>query len=128
MTDPRNEIDDWLGTEVTPLSPPPGALDRIRHRARRRKTRQVVIASAGCAVVVAAAVAVPRVLPGPRPSANQQVAGSQHSVTTPAGPNASAGTPAPEGSGSPQIQGQQRTQLSTTTSGTAPPRISGRLR
>jgi hypothetical protein len=121
MTDPRNEIDDWLGTEVTPLSPPPGALDRIRHRARRRKTRQVVIASAGCAVVVAAAVAVPRVLPGPRPSANQQVAGSQHSVTTPAGPNASAGTPAPEGSGSPQIQGQQRTQLSTTTSGTAPP-------
>ena len=121
MTNPRDEIDDWLRTEVTPLSPPSGALDRIRRRARQRKTRQVVVASAGCAVVLAAAVAVPRVLPGTRPSANHQVAGGQRSVTAPASPNASAATPAPQGSGSPQIQLDQRTRLSTSTTGTLPP-------
>jgi hypothetical protein len=122
VTDPRDQIDDWLGSEVTPLSPPPGALDRIRRRARQRKVRQVVVASAGCAVVLVAAVTVPRVLSATRPTGvNRPVAGAQHSVAASVAPSAGASTPAPQGSGSPQVQVQQRTQLSTTTSGTAPP-------
>jgi hypothetical protein len=122
VTDPRDQIDDWLRTEVTPLSPPPGALGRIRRRARQRKTRQVVVAAAGCAVVLTAAVAVPQLVSGPLSGGgNPPVAGSQHTATPPAGVSASAGTPGPLGSGSPQVQLQQRTRLSTTTSGTAPP-------
>jgi hypothetical protein len=124
MTDPRNPLDDWLRTEVTPLSPPPGALDRIRRRARQRRVRQVVVASAGCAVVLAAALAGPQLLSGHLSrGGNPSVAGGQRSVTTQPGNGASvsAATPGPEGSGRPQVQLQQRTQLSTTTSGTAPP-------
>jgi hypothetical protein len=121
VTDPRDQINDWLMTEVTPLSPPPGALDRIRHRARRRKIRQVVVASAGCAVVLAIAVAAPQLASGHLSAGNLPVAGGQHSPPTQPGASASAGTPGPEGSGSPQVQLQQRTRLSTTTSGTAPP-------
>jgi hypothetical protein len=122
VTDPRDEIDDWLRADVAPLSPPPGALGRIRRRARQRKVRQVVVASAGCAVVLAAAVTVPRALSGTQPAgAKHPVAGAQQSVTAPATSSAGTSTPAPEGSGSPQVQLQQRTQLSTSTSGTAPP-------
>ena len=62
MTSPRDEIDDWLAGEVAPLNPPPGSLDHIRRRARQRKTRQAVFAAAGCAVVIAAAVAVPQLV------------------------------------------------------------------
>ncbi|MGH3300633.1 MAG: hypothetical protein ACRDOK_02935, partial [Streptosporangiaceae bacterium] len=61
MTDPRDQIDDWLATDVTPLGPPPGSLDRVRRRVRQRRTRQVVVASAGCAVLLAAGVAAPEV-------------------------------------------------------------------
>jgi hypothetical protein len=86
--------------------------------------RQVVVASAGCAVVLTAGVAVPQLVSGHRSGGGTpQVAGGQRSVTTqpPAGASTSAGTPGPEGSGSPEVQLQQRTRLSTTTSGTAPP-------
>ena len=122
MTDPRNQLDDWLRTGVTPLSPAPGTLDRIRRRARQRQMRQVVVASAGCAVVLAAALVAPQLIAGQRAGpGNRPAAGSQVSVTAPAGPSASAGTPGPEGSGSPQVQLQQRSRLSTTSSGTAPP-------
>jgi hypothetical protein len=122
--DPRDLIEDWVRSEVTSLSPPPGALNRIRRRARQRKMRQVVVASAGCAVLLAAGVAVPQLVSSHRSGGGSaQVAGGQRSVTTqpPAGASASAGTPGPEGSGSPEVQLQQRTRLSTTTSGTAPP-------
>src|SRR5215475_7522844 len=122
MTDPRDQIDDWLRTEVAPLSPPPGALDRIRRRARRRKTRQVLVASAGCAAVLAAGVTVPQVLSARGSGANLPVASSQAPVTTQPAAGGSAGTPVPQGSGSPQpIQIEQHTRLSTSTSGTRPP-------
>lgn len=75
MTSPRDEIDDWLGGEVRPLYPAPGALDRIRLRARRRKTRQAVFAAAGCAVVLAAAVTVPQLVSGGRQAGGTQSAG-----------------------------------------------------
>lgn len=124
MTEPRNQVDDWLRTEVTPLSPPAGALDRIRRRARQRKMRQVLVASAGCVVVLAAGLAAPQLLAGQGSrAASPAVAGGQRSVPVQPGTGPSAGTPTsgPQGSGSPQIQAQQRTRLSTSTSGTAPP-------
>jgi hypothetical protein len=71
VTSPRDKIDDWLEHGVTPLSPPPGSLDRIRRRARQRKTRQATIAAAGCAVVLAGAVVTP-----------QLIATGQHSHST----------------------------------------------
>ncbi|HEY2077182.1 MAG TPA: hypothetical protein VGH53_12695, partial [Streptosporangiaceae bacterium] len=62
MTSPRDEIDNWLEHGVTPLYPPSGSLDRIRRRARQRKTRQATIAAAGCAVVFAGAVVTPQII------------------------------------------------------------------
>jgi len=124
VTDPRDHIDEWLRTEVTPLSPPTGTLDRIRRRARQRKIRQVLVASAGCAVVLAGAVAGPQLLSGSQSGGREpSLAGGQRSITArqQTGASESAGAPGPQGSGSPQVQVQQRTRLSTTTSGTAPP-------
>ncbi len=71
MTNPRDQVDDWLASEVTPLSPPPGSLDRIRHRARQRKTRQAVFAAAGCAVVLAAVATAPQLIAGGRQPGQQ---------------------------------------------------------
>jgi hypothetical protein len=62
VTSPRDQIDDWLEHGVTPLYPPPGSLDRIRRRARQRKTRQATFAAAGCAVVLAGAVVTPQLI------------------------------------------------------------------
>jgi hypothetical protein len=62
VTSPRDEIDNWLEHGVTPLYPPSGSLDRIRRRARQRKTRQATFAAAGCAVVLAGAVVTPQLL------------------------------------------------------------------
>jgi hypothetical protein len=62
LTSPRDEIDNWLERGVAPLYPPPGSLDRIRRRARQRKTRQATFAAAGCAVVLAAAVVTPQLM------------------------------------------------------------------
>ena len=124
MTSPHDEIDDWLGGEVRPLYPPAGALDRIRLRARRRKTRQAVFAAAGCAVVLAAAVTVPQLVTGGRQPGGHnppvaagsatspgQQSGSHSAAASTAGPVANASSLLPE-----------RSYLSTTTSGApAPP-------
>jgi hypothetical protein len=121
MTEPRDELEDWLRAEVAPLSPPPGTLDRVRRRARQRKIRQVVVASAGCAVVLAAAIAVPQLAPGSPSGGERPVAAPDSAPATqpPGTPPSSSSTPAgPQGTGT---QLQQRTSLSTTTSGTTPP-------
>jgi hypothetical protein len=121
VTSPRDPIDDWLGADVTPLSPPPGSLARIRQQARRRKTRQATFAAAGCAVVLAAAVATPQVISALhqplRHHNNQSVAiGS----TTPSmQPSRGSNTPSPYVTKPVQIH--QRSRLSTTTSNTTPP-------
>jgi hypothetical protein len=118
VTSPRDEIDDWLSSDVRPLQPPPGSLDRIRRRARQRKTRQVVFTAAGCAVVLAAAVTVPRLVVSGHPARGHNpsvAAGStpsslqpsaSHSTTSSTGPDASASAPIPQHSYS---------YLSTTT-------------
>jgi hypothetical protein len=122
VTDPRDQLDDWLGTEVTPLGPPPGTLDRIRKRARQRKTRQVVVASAACAVLLGAAVAAPQIAASFRPAKRPPLAGQISPPLTKAPDTQSPGAGlSPEATLSGPIQLQQRTTLSTTTSGTAPP-------
>jgi hypothetical protein len=124
VSSPRDEIDDWLGGEVEPLSPPPGALDLIRRRARHRKARQAVFAAAGCAVVLAAAVSVPRLVSGGSnaggPNRSLAAAPTPTSVRASASPAASS-SGAPAAASSSPIQQQQRSTLSTTTSGTVPP-------
>jgi hypothetical protein len=118
---PRDPIDDWLGTDVTPLSPAPGSLARIRQRARRRKTRQATFAAAGCAVVLAGAVVTPQLLsashqPGHNhpPVAIQSTAPSvQPSVSR------SSSSSGPQARKATQIQQQQHTTL--THSWTRPP-------
>jgi photosystem II stability/assembly factor-like uncharacterized protein len=57
-------IDDWLGTDVELLQPRPGTFDRIHLRARRRKTLTATTTALGAAVVIAAAVVLPRFVPG----------------------------------------------------------------
>jgi hypothetical protein len=123
VTSPRDEIDEWLGREVTPLSPPPGSLDRIRRRARQRKQRQALFAAAGCAVVIAAAVSVPQLISTgsgqPGAGTTPPIAGSQRPQTVQpsrgqTGPG--SGSASPDGS---SVQLHQRTTLSN--SHTVPP-------
>ena len=95
MDEPRDDIDTWLEERVTPLLPRPGTFDHIRKRARQRKLRQAAMAAAGTALVVAAAIIVPRlVLSG-------HVGGTpvaQGSSTTPVHQNSSSpARPSPSG-------------------------------
>src|SRR5258708_35844771 len=68
MNSPRDEIDKWLNAEAAPLYPRTGSLERIRGRARQRKRRQALMTAVGCAVVLAAAVAVPQIVSGRHPA------------------------------------------------------------
>src|SRR6266481_8273886 len=100
VTSPRDQIDDWLEGEVPPLYPPAGSLDRIRHRARQRKTRQALFAAAGCAVVLAGAVTVPQLVgtggqargPNPSSAAGSTPPSISPGTTNSAGSSASAAT------------------------------------
>jgi hypothetical protein len=123
VTSPRDEIDDWLGGDVRPLHPAPGALDRIRHRARRRKTRQAVFAAAGCAVVLGAAVTVPQLVSGGRQPGGHNppvAAGSASSPAQPSGSHSTAASTAGPAANSSSLL-PERSYLSTTTSGAPPP-------
>jgi hypothetical protein len=60
MTDHRDPIDDWLGTDVELLPPPPGAFQRIRRRAHHRRTIRTAMSAAAAAIVVAAGVTLPQ--------------------------------------------------------------------
>jgi hypothetical protein len=120
VSSPRDEIDDWLGGEVEPLRPLPGALDGIRRRARQRKARQAVVAAAGCAVVLAAAVSVPQLI-GRSNNAGKPVAGEVTPASIqPSQSHATSNTVAPSARSSSPIQRPpQRTTLSN--SWTIPP-------
>jgi len=62
VSEPRDELDSWLGTQVQPLLPPPGTFERVSRQARRRRTRRAVLAAAGAGAIVAvAAVVIPEV-------------------------------------------------------------------
>jgi hypothetical protein len=123
VTEPRDEIDTWLGHEVEPLPPPPGTFDRIHRRAHRRKLNQALTAATGAVVVIAGAVLIPTVATGVLTSDNNTpphppaaVSGTSHSAST-APRSTPVSTPtqrasAPAGGG---------TGLSATTSGASPP-------
>lgn len=98
MTEPHDNLDDWLQAEIQPMQPPPGTFDRVRKQARRRKARQVAISavSAGTAavVIVLAVVTLPRVVPKvlhPRPAAAGQ--SLTPPVSTGASPASSTASP-----------------------------------
>ncbi|HUC23235.1 MAG TPA: hypothetical protein VMA73_11060 [Streptosporangiaceae bacterium] len=120
MTSPRDEIDNWLARDVTPLYPPAGSLDRIRRRARQRKTRQATITAAGCAVVLAGAVVTPQLLATGQQSVHHRLPTIAIAPSSPAvQPNIS-----PTGHTPPQVSGkatqiEQHTTL--TKSWTRPP-------
>jgi hypothetical protein len=126
VTEPHDQLDGWLTADVTPLSAPPGTLDRIRRRARKRKVRQVVLASAACAVVLGGAVSAPQIAaslraarkPPPTASRLSRPVTKVPSTRASGGPAVTASTPV--GSVTP-TQFKQRTALSATTSGTVPP-------
>ncbi len=62
MTEPRDEIAQWLDAPVEPLPPPPGTLERIRRRARRHRRNQAMAATATAIAVVAGLAAAPRLV------------------------------------------------------------------
>ena len=122
MTDPRDEIDTWLEHDVTPLMPRSGSLDRIRRTARRRKATQAVLAAAGCAVVVAAAVTVPQLIGGRSPHAGQPGPGGGGRPRRSRRPRPSASRHGRDGlQRLKHLRLNQRTTLSTTTSGGSVP-------
>src|SRR6516165_7008976 len=97
MDEPRDDIDTWLETRVTPLQPHPGTFEQIRRRARRRKAGRAALTAAGAVVVLAGAITVPRlILNGPAGSTPV----AQQGPTTPAqrsstGPGKTTGTGTP---------------------------------
>jgi hypothetical protein len=120
VSSPRDEIDDWLGGDVEPLGPPPGALDRIRRRARRRKVNQAMVAAAGCAVVLAAAVSVPQLVGGGNHAGKPLANGATSPSLQPSASQAGSISVAPSVHSSAPIQTPpQRTTLSN--SWTIPP-------
>jgi hypothetical protein len=107
VTDQHDPVDEWLERDVRPLLPPTGTLDRIRHRARRRKRNQALLAAAGCAVVVAGIATAPQIasalhnppagrpvasslpptakkVPSPGPGSNTSAPQATHATLTPA--------------------------------------------
>ncbi len=124
MTEPRDEITDWLGHEVEPLAPPPGTFERIHGTARRRKRAQGLATAAGALVVVTGAVLVPSLatglLRGGGPGPAQAVAGLRQVTSQPASsppPLATHSAPAT----APVSEAPSGTGLSVTTSGNPPP-------
>ena len=106
MDEPRDDIDTWLEERVTPLLPRPGTFEQVRKRARRRKLGQATMAVVGAAVVVAGAIAVPRlVLPrhvGGAPLAQaSSTTPAQQSSPSPAKPSSSATAGSVDGSARP---------------------------
>ncbi|MDQ2810314.1 MAG: hypothetical protein M3Z75_00130 [Actinomycetota bacterium] len=87
MADRRDDVDSWLSERIDPLPPPPGTFDLIKRRAKRRKYRRLAITASTAAVIVAAAVTVPRVvnLPVLSPSSTAGVEAGHPASATPAG-------------------------------------------
>ena len=121
MTSPRDQIDDWLEHGVTPLHPPTGALDRIRRRARQRKTRQATFAAAGCAVVLAGAVVTPQLISAGQHSQHRPppVAVGNSSPAVQSSPGQGSHTAAPQSQKATPVQRKQHTKLAK--SWTKPP-------
>jgi hypothetical protein len=124
VTDPHHHdpVDAWLDRDVTPLMPPAGSLDRIRRTARGRKRAQAIMAAAGCAVVVAGAAVVPRLVSashGTTPATAGPPIGRVATSSAKASP-ARTGTKSPEVAASSPLA-PQRSLLSAANGGAAVP-------
>jgi photosystem II stability/assembly factor-like uncharacterized protein len=77
VTDQRDPIEDWLGSDVELMHPPPGTFQHITRRARQRKMTRALTTVAGAAMIIAAGVTAPQIaatlLPGGNGSANVAV-------------------------------------------------------
>jgi hypothetical protein len=108
MDEPRDDIDSWLSERVTPLLPHPGAFERVRKRARRRKLGQVATAAGGAAVIVAAAFTVPHLVisrlhptSSTGPYVPSSVTPSSHPSSTPSPTPSPSATPTATASAAP---------------------------
>jgi hypothetical protein len=61
VSNPRDELDDWLDSDVQPMAPPPGTYERVTRQARRRKVSRAILSAAGAVVIVAGLAASPKV-------------------------------------------------------------------
>jgi hypothetical protein len=102
----RDRIDDWLNAEVEPLTPRPGAFERISRRAHRRKVTRAAMSAAGVAVVIGAAVAAPGIVSALR------------GTTSRPAPPVAQGTPRP--SARPTVTGQGTGGVSSQSSKPVP--------
>jgi hypothetical protein len=123
VSNPRDEIDGWLDTDVEPLAPLPGSFERISKRARRRKAVRAIVSAAGAAVVIVAVAAVPQVVKSLRQGSTNPV-GPPVAVGPP--PSARPTVSRSRGGGKPASHSSTPvpspgTSLSPTTSGTVPP-------
>jgi hypothetical protein len=101
----NDDLDQWLGEQITPLPPPEGTFRLIKRRARRRKARKLAVTLTAAAAVVAAAILIPRVtLLQVGPSGKDVAAGRSNSpVISPSAQQDGTGTHAPTPSASPSI-------------------------
>jgi hypothetical protein len=61
VSNPRDEVDAWLDSDVQPLPPPPGTYERVTRQARRRKISRAIVSAAGAVVIVAGLAASPKI-------------------------------------------------------------------
>jgi hypothetical protein len=127
MDEPRDDIDTWLEERVTPLLPHPGAFERVRRRARRRKAARAALTAAGAVVVLAGAITVPRLVlnqvggtpvagPGTTAPVRGHSAGPGPTPTGTSGPDITSATPTPTAAPVPaNFQPSSITFVSTTT-------------
>jgi hypothetical protein len=97
VSEPRDEIDDWLEADVELLGPPPGTFGRVRQRARRRKAARALVSAAAAAVVVAGIAVGPRIAG----SLNHPASGPSPSALASGRPHPASPRPRPTGSPSP---------------------------
>ncbi len=98
MTDPRDELDQWVSAQVRPLPPPPRTFELIRKRARRRKVTRAAIAAAGVAAAIAVVATVPRLAISqlsPSPAAQGAAAGQTESSGASVQQSPATSTPVP---------------------------------
>ena len=106
MTDQHDPVDTWLERDVRPLMPREGTLERIRHKARRRKRAQVLMAAAGCAVVVAGVATAPQLTAALRSAPAAVPARTSHSAGVEKVPGVAA--PSVSGPSVPQTEHARR--------------------
>jgi photosystem II stability/assembly factor-like uncharacterized protein len=101
VSNPRDELDAWLDTDVQPLAPPPGTYERVTRKARRRKVSRALVSAAGAVVIVAGLAASPKIAslltqhPAGRGQHSLATVRTSAPVTPPATPTARRGNGTP---------------------------------